>query len=44
MATDIGPGDMQDIDRYMEDTEYLNSRKVRMVTPHFYQKGIKVEK
>ena len=24
MATDIGPGDMQDIDRYMEDTEYLN--------------------
>ena len=24
MATDIGPDDMQDIDRYMEDTEYLN--------------------
>ena len=24
MATDIESGDMQDIDRYMEDTEYLN--------------------
>ena len=24
MATDIGPDDMQDIDRYMENTEYLN--------------------
>ena len=24
MATDIGPDDMQDIDRYMEDIEYLN--------------------
>ena len=24
MATNIESGDMQDIDRYMEDTEYLN--------------------
>ena len=44
MATDMESDDMRDIDRYAEDTEYLNLQKVRMVPPHFYQKDKKVEK
>ena len=44
MATEIESDDTHDIERYSEDTEYLNLRKVRMVPPHFYQKDEKVEK
>ena len=44
MATEIELCDTQNIDSYMEDTEYLNLQKVRMVPPHFYQKEKKVEK
>ena len=44
IATDIESDDTQDIDRYREDTEYLNLRKVRMAPPHFYQRDEKVEK
>ena len=44
MATEIESDDMHDIDRYREDTEYLNLQKVRMVPPHSYQKDEKVEK
>ena len=44
MATNMESGDTQDSDSYIEDTEYLNSWKVRMVPPHFYQKEKRVEK
>ena len=44
MSTDIESCDTQDIVSYVEDTEYLNLREVRMVPPYFYQERKRVEK
>ena len=45
MATDIESGDVQDIDSYMEDTEYLNLWDGKNGTTTFLpKKGKKVEK
>ena len=44
MSMDTESCDTQDIDSYMNDTEYLNLCEVRMVPPYFYKKGKRVEK